>query len=102
MSKILASMAAFALLTAFALPAANAAERGADGVRPNDPAAMTEFSSHRRHFRHGYWGHRRHFVRHHWRPRHAYWRPRHAYYRPYPYWRHRYVSYRPWYGSYGY
>ncbi len=88
MSKILASLAAFALLIMLALPA-GAAERRADGLRANDPAAQTEFSS-----RYRGW-HRRHFVRRGW------WGPRYGYY---PRWRHRYAYYpyyrpywRPWY-----
>src|SRR5438128_5881192 len=87
MSKILASLTAFALLIVLALPAGAAARRS-DGVRANDPAAQTEFSA-----RYRGW-HRRHFVRRAWwGPRYGYyprWRPRSAYY---PHYR---PSWPPW------
>ena len=75
MSKILTSMAAFALLTALALPTANAAERRSDGLRQSDATAPTEFSS-RRYYRR----HRVVVVRRAYGPRFGYYRP---YYRPY-------------------
>jgi hypothetical protein len=90
MSKILAGIAAFALTAMLALPGpASAAERRADGVRANDQAAPTEFSS-----RHRRW-HRRHVV-----VRRAY-GPRFGYY---PYYRRPYYSgfYRPAYAGYPY
>jgi len=90
MSKVLGTMAAFALLATLALPgSAIAAERRADGLEANQPGAETEFSSyHRRYWRHRYGYHR------------PYWRYRYGYYRP---WRYRYGYYRPWYaGYYGY
>jgi hypothetical protein len=83
MSKILAGVAAFALLLILAMPGpANAAERRADGLRTAD-ATMTDVSA-----RHRRW-HRRHFVRrHYWGPRYGYWGPRSYAYDPYyrPYW----------------
>ncbi|HKG00764.1 MAG TPA: hypothetical protein VKB15_09090 [Xanthobacteraceae bacterium] len=88
MSKILASVAAFALVAMLALPGpANAAERRADGLRANQAAAPTEFSS-----RHRRW-HRRHIV-----VRRAY-GPRFGYY---PYARPLYAGYpydRSWWGG---
>jgi hypothetical protein len=102
MSKMLASMAAFALVTMLALPGpADAAERRTEGLRTKDPVAQTEFSSQRRYYRRGV------VVRRAWGPRwgyRGYWRPRYAsgypYYRPYyaGYWGYPY--YRPWYRPY--
>ena len=96
MSKVLGTMAAFAVLATLALPgSATAAERRADGLTANQPGAETEFSSYHRRW------HRRHVVvRRAWGPRYGYYRP---YYRPYyagyPYYR---PFYRPWYAGYGY
>jgi hypothetical protein len=103
MSKILASMAAFALVSVLALPGpASAAERRADGLRTTDATSMTDVSAYRRWGR-GYWGPRYGFYRPYWRPRYAfyrpYWRPRYAFYRPY--WRPRYAYWGAPY-SYGY
>jgi hypothetical protein len=95
MSKILASFAAIALLVVLALPGpATAAERRADGARPND-SAMTDVSAHRRYWRGGvyrraYWG------RPYWRARYGYWRPRYAYWGP----RYAYAGYP--YAGWGY
>jgi len=104
MSRMLTGLAAFGLLVTLGLPAANAAERRADGLGSDQAAAPTEFSSRRYSYRYHrpFWRHR--VYRHHYR--FAYHRPfwrhrfhRYAYYRPY--WRHRY--YRPYYGyGYGY
>jgi hypothetical protein len=95
MSKILGTMAAFALLATLALPgSANAAERRADGLKAHDAAAQTELSSVRR------W-HRRHVVvRRAWGPRYGYWGPRYGgypYYAGYPYagYGYGYPYYRP-------
>jgi hypothetical protein len=93
MSKILTSLAVFALLTMLALPTANAAERRADGVRPTDATAPTELSSRRRY-------HRRYVVvRRAWRPRYSYYPYYRPYYRPYyagyPYASYGYPYYRP-------
>src|SRR5215475_10295596 len=86
MSRMLTGLAAFGLLVTLGLPAANAAERRADGLGSDQAAAPTEFSSRRYSYPYHrpFWRHRFH---------------RYAYYRPY--WRHRY--YRPYYGyGYGY
>ena len=111
MSKVLASIAAFALTTMLALPGpANAATSRTDGLRPHDAHAMTEVSSRRIHrrgvvlrrgvvVRRGYWG-----------PGAGYWGPRYAYpiYRR-PFWGPRYGlgypyyrPWRPWYAAYPY
>src|SRR5262245_55542009 len=99
MSKILASMPAIALAAVLALPA-NAAERRAVGLKSNDPAAQTEFSSvYRSGYRRYGWGG--------YGVRRAWWGPRYGYYgwgRP---WRYGYYGWRrPWlggyYGGYGY
>jgi hypothetical protein len=92
MSKILGTMAAFALLATLALPgSASAAERRADGLKANQPGAETEFSSYHRRW------HRRHVVvRRAWGPGYGYYRP---YYRPYY---AGYPYYRPYYAGYGY
>jgi hypothetical protein len=90
MSRILASLAALALLVVLALSSpAMAAERRADGLRANDQA-MTDVSAYYRRWgwRGAYWG------RPYWRARYAYWGPRYYAY-PYPYWRPRYAFYRP-------
>jgi hypothetical protein len=86
MSKILASMAAFALVSVLALPGpASAAERRADGLRATDATAMTDVSAYRR-WRRAYWGPRYGFYRPYWRPRYAYWGAPYSYgYNPYFY-----------------
>jgi hypothetical protein len=80
MSKILAGMAAFALLGVLALSPASAAERRSDGLTSKSAAASTDLSAQR------YWGGR------YWGARRAYWGPR-PWLRPY---------YRPYYAGYGY
>jgi len=87
MSKILASIAAFALLAMLALPGpANAAERRTDGLRANEAAAPTEFSSYRRWHRRAWWGPRYGYYRPYWRPRYAAWGYPYGYgYGYYPY-----------------
>ena len=99
MSKILATVAAFALTSILALPgAANATARKADGVRTADSVTTTDVSARRRHFRHGYmvrrhaWGPRwRHAWgprwRHAWGPRYGYWGPRYGAYAYDPFYR---------------
>src|SRR5215211_68388 len=81
MSKVLGTMAAFAVLATLALPgSATAAERRADGLTANQPGAETEFSSYHRRW------HRRHVVvRRAWGPRYGYYRPYYAGYAGYPY-----------------
>jgi hypothetical protein len=113
MSKILASMAAFALLMMLALPGpADAAERRANGLR-TETAAPTELSSQRYwRRRHGYWGPRYRWGRRYaywgpryryWGPRYRYWGPRYAYWGPrYRYWGPRYRYWRPRYAYWGY
>ena len=81
MMKILATCAAVALSSAFALPtSAVAAEQRADGVRNQD---QIEVSSQRRYRRYGY----------RYGPRYGY---RHGYYRPYrSYYNAPYYAYAP-------
>jgi hypothetical protein len=88
-------MAAFALLATVALPgSATAAERGADGLKANQPGAETDFSSYHRRW------HRPVVVRRAWGPRYGYYRP---YYAGYPYYRPYYAGYPYAYGyGYGY
>src|SRR5262245_50877957 len=98
MTRILATVAAFALASVLALPAAaKATERRADGVRTADSVTTTDVSARRRHFvRRHVWGPRwRHtwgprvVRRHVWGPRFGYWGPSYRayaydpFYRPY-------------------
>jgi len=102
MSKILGTMAAFAVVATLALPgSATATERRADGVKANQAVAETEFSSVHRRWHRGYV-----VGRPFWGPRYRYWGPRYVrypYYRPYyrP-WVAGYPYYRPYYAGYGY
>jgi hypothetical protein len=110
MSKIRAGGAALALLLMLALPGASNATERRNGVRPNDSATQTEFSSVRRWCWHHYCG-RRFGAWRAWGPRYRwwpgsgyFWRPRFAYY-PYWYPRYSYSAYfypywRPWYRPY--
>ena len=105
MSRIVANLAALALLVVLALAgSANAAERRADGMRAGDQA-ITDVSAYRRFYRRGYWG--GWAGRPYWRARYAgwgprfayagypFWRPRYAWGYGYPYWRPRFAFYRP-------
>ena len=105
MTKILGTVAAFAVLAALALPgSATAAERRSDGLKVNQPGAETELSSYHRRW------HRPHVVvRRAWGPRYGYWGPRYRYWGPrYRYWGsyarpyYGYPYYRPWYAGYPY
>ena len=90
MSKIVGTMAAFAVVATLALPgSATAAERRGDGVKLNQPAAATDLSSVHRY---RYFRHRHVFYRPYWRHRVVYHRPywRYGFYRPF---------YRPWYAG---
>ena len=89
MSKILAGVAAFALMGVLALPGpASAAERRADGLRTQDASTMTDVSSHRR------WRHRRHVViRRAWGPGYGYYPAYRPYYAASPYYGAYYAGY---------
>lgn len=95
MSKMLASIAAAALLVALAVPA-TAAERHEPGIQSGAHKQVNDFSSQRRiygryHVRGG-----RYYVRHYVVPRYYGYGPR--YFPPYPYYSSYYRSY-PYYGG---
>jgi hypothetical protein len=98
MSKILGTMAALAVVATLTLPgSATAAERRADGLKANQAAGETEFSSVHRRWHRGYV-----VGRPVWGPRYRYWGPRYV---GYPYYRPYYAGYpyyRPYYAGYGY
>jgi|SRR5215471_19224733 len=100
MSKMFAGGATLGLglLLMLASPgAANAAERRADGLRPNNPTAPTEFSSADRYYGHRY-AVRRAFDPASWGPGFGYyWQPLYGFY---PYYAAYYYPNRPaFYGS---